>query len=53
MEKNFFSKWNNLEKLGFKKDFKRLWEFYLTYCEEGFKGAETINVHQFLIRKSK
>ena len=49
---NFFSKWNNLESLGFKKDFKRLWEFYLTYCEEGFR-AETINVHQFLIRKSK
>ena len=49
---NFFSKWNNLESLGFKKDFKRLWEFYLTYCEEGFR-AETINVHQFLMRKSK
>ena len=49
---NFFSKWNNLESLGFKKDFKRLWEFYITYCEEGFR-AETINVHQFLMRKSK
>ena len=35
-----------------KKDFKRLWEFYLTYCQEGFK-AETINVYQFLIKKSK
>ena len=48
--KNFFSKWHNLEGLGFKKDFQRLWEFYLTYCEEGFK-ANTINVHQFLLKK--
>ena len=48
--KNFFLKWKNLENIGFKKDFKRLWEFYLTYCEEGFK-AETINVHQFLLKK--
>jgi len=48
--KNFFLKWHNLEGLGFKKDFQRLWEFYLTYCEEGFK-AKTINVHQFLLKK--
>ena len=43
MEKNFISKWKSLENIGYKRDFKRLWEFYLTYCEEGFK-AETINV---------
>ena len=36
----------------FKRDFKRLWEYYLTYCEEGFK-AKTIDVHQFLLKKIK
>ena len=50
--KNFISKWKTLENMGYKRDFKRLWEFYLTYCEEGFK-AETINVYQFLLKKSK
>ena len=49
-EKNFVNKWYKLEKMGFKDDFKRLWEYYLIYCEEGFK-AETINVHQFLLKK--
>ena len=51
-KKNFQLRWKNLEEIGFKKDFKRLWEFYLTYCEEGFK-ANTINVYQFLLKKSK
>ena len=50
--RNFYSKWKALESIGFKKDFKRLWEFYLTYCEEGFK-AGTINVYQFLLKKRK
>ncbi len=51
-KKNFQLRWKNLEEIGFKKDFKRLWEFYLTYCEEGFK-ANTINVYQFLLKKNK
>ena len=50
MEKKFSVTLENLEEIGFKKDFKRLWEFYLTYCEEGFK-ANTINVYQFLLKK--
>ncbi|MEC8100405.1 MAG: cyclopropane-fatty-acyl-phospholipid synthase family protein [Pseudomonadota bacterium] len=51
-KKNFLLRWRSLEEIGFKKDFKRLWEFYLTYCEEGFK-ANTINVYQFLLKKNK
>ncbi len=47
---NFLNSWIKLEKMGFSDDFKRLWEYYLTYCEEGFK-ANTINVHQFLLKK--
>ncbi len=49
---NFLNKWHKLEKMGFKEDFKRLWEYYLIYCEEGFKSGN-INVYQFLIKKSK
>jgi len=48
--KNFINKWSIVQKMGFKNDFKRLWEYYLIYCEEGFK-AGTINVHQFLLKK--
>ena len=48
---NFLNKWHKLEKMGFKDDFKRLWEYYLVYCEEGFK-AGTINVHQILLKKT-
>ncbi len=48
--KNFLSNWNNIEKLGFDENFRRLWEYYLTYCEVGFsKGA--IDVGQFLLEK--
>ncbi len=48
--KNFLSNWNNIEKLGFDENFRRLWEYYLTYCEVGFnKGS--IDVGQFLLEK--
>ena len=48
--KNFLNSWKRLENMGYSKEFKRLWEYYLTYCEEGFR-AETINVYQFLLKK--
>ena len=48
---NFLNNWHKLEKLGYSDDFKRLWEYYLIYCEKGFK-ANTINVYQFLLKKS-
>ena len=48
--KNFLSNWNNIEKLGFDENFRRLWEYYLTYCEVGFsKGS--IDVGHFLLEK--
>jgi cyclopropane-fatty-acyl-phospholipid synthase len=42
---NFFNTWNNISPLGFDETFKRMWEFYLSYCEAGFK-ARNINLIQ-------
>ena len=42
---NFFKTWNNITPLGFDETFKRMWEFYLSYCEAGFK-ARNINLIQ-------
>jgi cyclopropane-fatty-acyl-phospholipid synthase len=42
---NFFKTWNNITPLGFDDTFKRMWEFYLSYCEAGFK-ARNINLIQ-------
>ena len=35
-------------KSGFDINFKRLWTYYLSYCEGGFRSGN-INVGQFLI----
>ena len=42
---NFFKTWKNIVPLGFDETFKRMWEFYLSYCEAGFK-ARNINLIQ-------
>jgi cyclopropane-fatty-acyl-phospholipid synthase len=42
----FLRSWPNLQKLGFDERFRRLWEYYLTYCEVGFR-AEAIDVGLF------
>ena len=42
---NFFKTWHNITPLGFDETFKRMWEFYLSYCEAGFK-AKNINLIQ-------
>ena len=51
-KKNFLNNWNDIEKLGFDNNFKRLWEYYLTYCEVGFNNG-AIDVSQFLLEKNK
>ncbi len=45
-KKNFLSAWDNISPLGFDDYFKRMWEFYLSYCEAGFK-AKNIDLIQF------
>ncbi len=46
----FQSSWQELVKLGFNDRFKRMWEFYLAYCETGFLSKST-DVSHFLIKK--
>jgi cyclopropane-fatty-acyl-phospholipid synthase len=44
----FQAAWEDIEQLGFSQRFKRLWEFYLAYCEAGFR-AGAIDVGHFLV----
>ncbi len=44
--KNFLNAWDNIAPLGFDDYFKRMWEFYLSYCEAGFK-SKNIDLIQF------
>lgn len=41
----FQTSWDEIAPLGFDARFKRMWEFYLAYCEAGFR-ARTIDVTQ-------
>ena len=43
---NFLKVWSNIALLGFDETFKRMWEFYLSYCEAGFK-SKNIDLIQF------
>ena len=42
---NFNKKWFEIKNLGYSDEFKRMWNFYLSYCSGGFK-AKTIDVYQ-------
>jgi cyclopropane-fatty-acyl-phospholipid synthase len=35
----FMAAWPAVEKLGFDASFKRMWEYYLCYCEAGFRNG--------------
>ncbi len=35
----FLAAWPEIERLGFDASFKRMWEYYLCYCEVGFRNA--------------
>ena len=45
----FQEKWSEIRDLGFDERFKRMWEFYLHYCEAGFR-TEGIDVRQMFYR---
>ena len=42
----FQKKWNEISKQGFDLTFKKMWNFYLSYCEAGFK-SKNIDLIQF------
>ncbi|CAN5205173.1 cyclopropane-fatty-acyl-phospholipid synthase family protein [soil metagenome] len=37
----FLNQWQSIGPLGFDEPFRRMWEFYLCYCEGGFRSAAT------------
>ncbi len=46
----FQKSWKDLSKHGFDDKFKRMWEYYFSYCETGFLSNST-DVSHFLIKK--
>jgi cyclopropane-fatty-acyl-phospholipid synthase len=46
----FNAAWNDIRKEGFDERFRRMWEFYLYYCEAGFR-AGNIDVRQVFLQK--
>ena len=46
----FLKKWDLIKNQGFDLTFKRMWEFYLSYCEAGFK-SKNIDLIQFSMQK--
>ena len=42
----FTKKWEDISKQGFDLNFKRMWNFYFSYCEAGFK-SKNIDLIQF------
>ncbi|MBB4574474.1 cyclopropane fatty-acyl-phospholipid synthase-like methyltransferase [Rhizobium lentis] len=43
--------WERIRPMGFDERFKRLWEFYLFYCEAGFRACN-IDVRQVVFSRS-
>ena len=45
----FLKKWDLISKQGFDLSFIRMWNFYLSYCEAGFK-SKNIDLIQFSLQ---
>ena len=43
---NFTKSWSDISKQGFDDSFKKIWDFYFSYCEAGFK-SKNIDLIQF------
>lgn len=48
--RRFENAWDDIRRLGFDERFHRLWRFYLSYCEAGFRTERTNVVHLNLAR---
>ena len=46
----FLRSWPEIESLGFDMRFRRMWEYYLAYCETGFRH-DAINVSIFKLTR--
>jgi len=47
---NFFANIDEVRKLGYTKEFIKMWEFYLCYCEGGFEERALGDVHLLLAK---
>jgi cyclopropane-fatty-acyl-phospholipid synthase len=47
----FAQAWPEIRRLGFDERFRRLWSYYLAYCEAGFR-AGTIDVEQIVFQRA-
>ena len=47
----FLSSWSDIIAMGFDERFKKLWRFYLSYCEAGFR-ARTTDVMQVTLARA-
>ena len=47
--KNFINSWGQISKQGFDNSFKKIWDFYFSYCEAGF-NSKNIDLIQFSVR---
>ena len=43
---SFLNSWDLISRQGFDISFKKMWDFYFSYCDAGFK-SKNINVVQF------
>ena len=48
--KSFQTAWPKIQPMGFDQRFKRMWEFYMHYCEAGFR-SENIDVRQMVFMR--
>ncbi|NMM43360.1 class I SAM-dependent methyltransferase [Rhodospirillaceae bacterium KN72] len=49
-DRDFTAQWSAIRKLGFDERFRRMWHYYLKYCEVGF-DAGRIDVGQFVLER--
>jgi cyclopropane-fatty-acyl-phospholipid synthase len=49
--KRFRKSWPSIEAMGFPERFRRIWDYYLCYCEAGFR-AGTIDVGFYVLAKA-
>lgn len=49
--RRFNEAWPRIAPLGFDETFRRLWQFYLAYCEAGFRNGR-IDVGQFVLARA-
>ena len=49
--KAFEEKWGQIQAHGFDERFRRMWRFYLSYCEAGFDNGR-INVGHFTLKRA-